>query len=266
MTDSHILILRLVAHQAQRELDDHLSLNDIAGTTSAGRREHLERAAARTRARLVSARKRRPDLSITEDSRPGEAPTVPGQRDRLDACYPAHPSSVSTARHAIAEFAAAAGAPDELTDAIRLAASEAVTNAVKYAYTEATGVIYVDAWVAQAELWVLIVDEGRGLRAGAPSDGLGLGLVLISELADEVWVVDSSLGGTEVRMRFELQRRRNQSRGSGRLGHRPRDAALLHHDIALERLDDHLRAGYLMAAATLPDGTANPFDGIKKPR
>lgn len=66
MTDPHIRILRLVAHQAQRELDDHHSLNHIADTASIGRREHLERAAAQTRARVADAgerrRNRRPDL------------------------------------------------------------------------------------------------------------------------------------------------------------------------------------------------------------
>lgn len=66
VTDSHIRILRLVAHEAQRELDDHHSLDHIGDTASTGRREHLERAAARTSARVVIAgerrRNRRPDL------------------------------------------------------------------------------------------------------------------------------------------------------------------------------------------------------------
>jgi hypothetical protein len=59
MTDRHIRILRLVAHQAQRELDDHDSVDQIGYTASTGRREHLERAAARTRAHVADAKERR---------------------------------------------------------------------------------------------------------------------------------------------------------------------------------------------------------------
>ena len=51
MTDPHIRILRLTAHQAQRELDDHHSVDHIGDTASTGRGEHLERAAGRTTAR-----------------------------------------------------------------------------------------------------------------------------------------------------------------------------------------------------------------------
>ena len=78
MTDRHIRILRLVAHQAQRELDDHHSLDRIGDTASTGRREHLERAAARTRARVVDAdeRRRNDDQFPTPDLVSGDAPRV----------------------------------------------------------------------------------------------------------------------------------------------------------------------------------------------
>jgi hypothetical protein len=59
VTDPHIHILRLVAHQAKRELDDHHSVDHIGDTASAGRRERLERAAARTRGRVADADERR---------------------------------------------------------------------------------------------------------------------------------------------------------------------------------------------------------------
>jgi hypothetical protein len=59
MTDRHIRILQLVAHHAQRELDDHRSVDHIEDTASTGRREHLERAAVRTRARVADADQRR---------------------------------------------------------------------------------------------------------------------------------------------------------------------------------------------------------------
>ena len=78
MTDRHIRILRLVAHQAQRELDDDHSLDHIEDTASTGRREHLERAAARTRARVTDAdQRRRNDHQFpTPDLVSGDAPRV----------------------------------------------------------------------------------------------------------------------------------------------------------------------------------------------
>jgi two-component sensor histidine kinase len=97
----------------------------------------------------------------------------------------------------------------------------ALTNAVKYAYPDSEGQVEVNAWVAEEDLWLLISDEGQGLRPGRTGDGLGQGLVLIELVADEVWIVDRSLGGTEIRTRFRLARsgglrlarHRGQSRG-----------------------------------------------------
>ena len=113
--------------------------------------------------------------------------------------------SVPLARHALAEFAQRAGAtPDEVDD-IRLAASEALANAVVHAYRGGPGQVYVSAAMAAGELWVLIADDGFGLQAGSGSSGLGVGLALISEITDGFAVVNRSGGGTEVRMRFSLE-------------------------------------------------------------
>ena len=59
LTDPHIRILRLVADRAQRELVDYQSLDDIGDTEARRRREHLERAATRSRARVADAEARR---------------------------------------------------------------------------------------------------------------------------------------------------------------------------------------------------------------
>jgi two-component sensor histidine kinase len=53
-------------------------------------------------------------------------------------------------------------------------------------------------------LWVLIADNGCGLHAGRDTDGLGLGLALISQMTDGFSVVGRSSGGTELRLRFAL--------------------------------------------------------------
>jgi two-component sensor histidine kinase len=51
---------------------------------------------------------------------------------------------------------------------------------------------------------VLIADNGCGLHAGRDTDGLGLGLALISQMTDGFSVVGRSSGGTELRLRFAL--------------------------------------------------------------
>ena len=122
----------------------------------------------------------------------------------LSETYEAKPSSVAVARTAVAEFAAAAGASDAQVSDVRLATSEAVTNVVLHAYQGRPGQIGVTAALAGHELWILIADEGSGMRPRAARPGLGLGLGLISQVCDDMAIVPRSCGGTEVRLLFNL--------------------------------------------------------------
>jgi anti-sigma regulatory factor (Ser/Thr protein kinase) len=122
----------------------------------------------------------------------------------LSATYEAKPSAVAAARAALAEFAAAAGATDDQVDSVRLAASEAVTNAVLHAYRGEPGPIQVTAALAGRELWILVSDEGGGMQPRADRPGLGLGLGLISQVCDNMAIVPRATGGTEVRILFKL--------------------------------------------------------------
>jgi anti-sigma regulatory factor (Ser/Thr protein kinase) len=156
--------------------------------------------------------------TVTAD-RLGEHPDEADQgRPYLRASYAAVRSSVPTVRRALAELAASAGAPDWQLDGIRLAASEALTNIVLHAYPARSGQIHVTAGVAGNEFWVLIADDGRGIKAGPESDGLGLGLALIAQLTDDFAIVERSSGGTELQLRFVLAPGRSpgddQPRGS----------------------------------------------------
>jgi serine/threonine-protein kinase RsbW/stage II sporulation protein AB (anti-sigma F factor) len=111
------------------------------------------------------------------------------------------------ARRAVTAIASAAGAGGERLDEIRLAVSEALTNAVIHAYRDGqTGAFNVTAAVASDELWVLIGDDGRGMHAWNDSRGLGIGLSLISGLSDDFAIVARASGGTEVQMRFDLKK------------------------------------------------------------
>lgn len=122
----------------------------------------------------------------------------------LNETYEASPRSVADGRTELADFAAKAGATPSQVDAVRLAASEAMTNSVLHAYRGGPGLIYVNAAVASGELWILISDDGCGLKPRADRPGLGLGLALISEVSDDFAVASRATGGTEVRIRFNL--------------------------------------------------------------
>jgi len=123
--------------------------------------------------------------------------------------YPAVRASIPAARAALTEFAADAGARGERLEAIRLSVSEAITNVVLHAYPDpgADGqkTVQVTASRVEDDVWILVADDGAGLRPGSDSAGLGLGLALISQLADDLQVVNRGGGGTELRMRFRLR-------------------------------------------------------------
>jgi serine/threonine-protein kinase RsbW len=105
----------------------------------------------------------------------------------------------------VVDFALAAGATGPCLEAIRLAASEAITNAVLHAYREPGGIVNVSASCLPDELWLLVSDDGQGLRPGRDGRGLGLGLAVIAQLADEFQIISRSSGGTQLQMRFRLQ-------------------------------------------------------------
>lgn len=154
---------------------------------------------------------------------------IPGET--FTDSYPAVPDAVAEARNALTSFARDAGADRRQLEAIRLAASEAVTNAVMHAYHDSeAGSVQVSASYLENELWLFIADSGEGLRPHLGSTGLGLGLALIAQLTDEFQILSRGSGGTELRLRFNLtkSKRRDdrridsgagadgQSRGSGR--------------------------------------------------
>ena len=118
--------------------------------------------------------------------------------------YAAAPASVPAARRAAAAFAVEIGAHPGQVAAVRLAVSEAVTNAVLHGYQDAPGDIRVTAEVAGDQLTVAVCDEGRGMHASSERSGMGVGLGLIAEVADGMTIVPRRDGGVELRMRFAL--------------------------------------------------------------
>jgi stage II sporulation protein AB (anti-sigma F factor) len=126
--------------------------------------------------------------------------------------YPAVAESVPSVRSALTDYVVEAGVGEDQLEAIRLAASEAVTNGVLHAYDGPDGTIHVNASHVGEEFWLLIADDGTGLRPRGPHSGLGLGLALIAQLADDFQILSRSTGGTELRMHADAAPR--QLRGS----------------------------------------------------
>jgi anti-sigma regulatory factor (Ser/Thr protein kinase) len=143
-------------------------------------------------------------MSAIEHAHLGQGRWARDGHRSLSATYPAVPAAVPSARRAVVQFATSVGAAGEQLEAIKLAASEAFSNAVLHAYPEAGGVVTLAGWCVEGELWLLIADDGCGLRAGANGTGLGLGLVLISQVTDGLSIIDRASGGTELQMRFDL--------------------------------------------------------------
>jgi anti-sigma regulatory factor (Ser/Thr protein kinase) len=129
---------------------------------------------------------------------------VVGQLESIRESYAAVPATLGRARRAVTVLARAAGATLDQVDEIRLATSEALTNAIVHAYRDGPGDIHFTASVAGDELWILVADDGAGLQQGGGKGGLGLGLALIAQACDELTIVKRSTGGTELRMRFRL--------------------------------------------------------------
>jgi anti-sigma regulatory factor (Ser/Thr protein kinase) len=117
----------------------------------------------------------------------------------------ATPDSVRWARDLIAEFATRAGVAEARLEDIRLLVSEAVTNAVLHAYGNPPGDVHVIAAVASGELWLVIADDGQGMRTQpGETGGLGLGLALMARLSNDLTIGTRSSGGVELCMRFDL--------------------------------------------------------------
>ena len=95
------------------------------------------------------------------------------QPDPIELKLPPEPKSVSRARWAMRQFADRVGAD---ADAVALAVSEAVSNAVLHAYRGAKGMIAVCAELAaDGRLLVTVVDRGVGMKPDPHHGGMGTG-------------------------------------------------------------------------------------------
>ncbi len=125
------------------------------------------------------------------------------QASILELRLPAEVASATVARRALSELTGVAHLEvDEV--AVALCVSEAVTNAVIHGYRCAatqSDAIEVRAWEQDGGLCVVVRDYGGGLSPRPDSPGLGLGLPLMTAMADR-FAFASDAPGTRVEMWF----------------------------------------------------------------
>ncbi len=124
--------------------------------------------------------------------------------DRLLETFDPADDATPRAARAAAERFARHWIPDEgRLMVIALCVSEAVTNVVMHAYRGGhRGPATLEAWFDGTGLTFSVRDQGLGLAPRLDSPGLGMGLALIAQSADESDVRSRPQGGTEVRMTF----------------------------------------------------------------
>ncbi len=115
--------------------------------------------------------------------------------------FAATPEHVPLMRHAVVGMVEGLGID---RDAVALAVTEAVANAVRHAYPGGPGEVRVVVSVVGDGVVVSVSDDGIGVRGftATQSPGVGLGLGLIRALADRVRIEPGS-NGTLVEMVFE---------------------------------------------------------------
>lgn len=127
----------------------------------------------------------------------GTSPTI---RLQLDS----RPECVALVRSAISAVGERLALDRELLDDLRTAVSEACNNVVQHAYDDALGPLVVVFAVVRGDVEVIVGDWGGGIRhiAAAAPNRMGVGLALISALAQRAEFLSRPGGGTEVRMLF----------------------------------------------------------------
>ncbi len=134
---------------------------------------------------------------------------------------PAIPGSVPIIRHELERILEPLGITPEQGADMRLALTEACTNAVQHAYADGAppGEMVVTFEASAEALIISVVDAGHGIHGPSPQPGLGVGLRLMQALADAVAIGDVR-PGTGVRMTFRLWSR-HQRRTRRRSGDPP---------------------------------------------
>lgn len=125
--------------------------------------------------------------------------------------FPSHPQNVAFARAAVAMFASQLDFTIDELDELKVAVSEAVSNAVVHAYPDSPGEVTLEMHLPEDGSFVLIVaDEGIGIDdvdaarqaqwTSKPDERMGLGFTFMQEYTDGLDVYSIVGSGTRVTM------------------------------------------------------------------
>ncbi len=118
----------------------------------------------------------------------------------------AEASAVVEVRDVAAAFASSVGFGGQALDDVRLAVSEAFSNAVMHAYDGiVSGAVEVFGAHENRRLEIRVVDHGTGMLPRAESPGLGIGLVMMATVMDGLLVQCTPGGGTTIAMSLARQ-------------------------------------------------------------
>ena len=125
--------------------------------------------------------------------------------DTIELRIAARAENVALARLTLSGVAAAAGAPPDVVADLKLAVSEACTNAVQHAYAgrsgDHDGQVILRFVVADRQLLVEVEDDGAGFELvtresweDGERPGLGMGLTIVRSLTDELEIESGGKG------------------------------------------------------------------------
>jgi serine/threonine-protein kinase RsbW len=121
---------------------------------------------------------------------------------------PARAEYIALTRLALSGLADLVALPEELLADLKLALTEAVSNAVRHAYADGGGFVSIEYELTGDALAVEVVDDGKGFDPDrpAPLEGEeltegGLGIAIIRTIADE-FELSSRPGVRGSRLRF----------------------------------------------------------------
>lgn len=118
------------------------------------------------------------------------------------------PGSVTLVRAMLSAIGERFELDPELTDDVKTAVSEACNNVVLHAYPDGPGQLTVSLDVERHELRIVVLDAGTGIQhVAATADRMGVGLAVISALADRAQFESEPGSGTAVKMSFSARGR-----------------------------------------------------------
>jgi anti-sigma regulatory factor (Ser/Thr protein kinase) len=135
-------------------------------------------------------------------------------RKVVDLSFPANSRYLVLARLSLAGIAPVAQLDEDALADLKLAVTEACSNAVRHAYPdEVDGTVHLSMSLERDTLTVEIADEGRGLDADNISSWdasrmreAGMGFSIMRAVVDELEIDSTSSTGTVVRLVKRLSR------------------------------------------------------------